>query len=74
MKAFELIKYIKTAILLFNIYDSEVIPGNFFLELCRNDVAVGWVERSETQHNRRVAVAVGWVERSETQHNRRVSK
>lgn len=32
MKAFELIKYIKTALLLFNIYDSQVMPGNLFLE------------------------------------------
>ncbi len=38
MKAFEIIKYIKTALLLFNIYDSQVIPGNLFLELCRNDI------------------------------------
>ena len=31
MKAFELIKYIKAALFLFNIYDSQAIPGNLFL-------------------------------------------
>ena len=70
MKAFELIKYIKKAVIFLNIYDSQVIPGNLFLEtsftcrvrnahitkICVVTVAVGWVERSETQHNRRVTL------------------